>query len=79
MSIMGADGHRSVRMGAVGLVGMGRTRNSKKKFENARILQYLATHDRCAKISLTVGLPKKGTERGIGIILGGQCLQRASI
>ena len=79
MANMVVDDHSSVRMGAGGLVGMRGTQNSKKKFENARILQYLATHDRCAKISLTVGLPKKGTERGIDIILGGQCLQRACI
>ena len=37
MARMGADGHSSVRMGAVGLVGMGGTRNSKKKFENTCI------------------------------------------
>ena len=34
---MGVDGHRSVWMDAVGLVGMGGTRNSKKKFENVWI------------------------------------------
>ena len=34
---MGVDGHRSVWMGEVGLVGMGGTRKSKKKFENAWI------------------------------------------
>ena len=34
MARMGTDGHSSVRMGVVGLVGVGGTRNSKKKFEN---------------------------------------------
>ena len=34
MSRMGADGHRSVWIGAAGLVGMGGTQNRKKKFEN---------------------------------------------
>ena len=33
---LGADGHRSVRMGAVGLVVTRGTRNSKKIFEIAR-------------------------------------------
>ena len=74
-----ADGHSSVRMGAGGLVGMRGTRNSKKKFENARILQYLATHDRCVKISPVSYTHLTLTERGIDIILGGQCLQRACI
>ena len=47
---MGGDRYRSVRMGAVGLVGTRGTRNSKKRFENARIWQYLATHDIATKL-----------------------------
>ena len=35
MARMGADGHSSVRMGAVGLVGTRGTRNNKNLFENA--------------------------------------------
>ena len=72
---MGTDGYRSVRMGAVVLVGTRGTQNSKKKFKNARIGQYLATHDHCAKISLTLGLSKNRTERVIDMILGAQWLQ----
>ena len=34
---MGADGYRSVQMGAVGRVGTRGTPNSKKIFENAHI------------------------------------------
>ena len=68
---MGAGGYRSVRMGAVGLVGTRGTRNSKTIFEIARKWQYLATHDHCAKTSLTLGLPKNRTERVMGIISGG--------
>ena len=52
---MGVDGHRSVWMGEVGLVGMGGTRKSKKKFENVWIWQYLTTHDHCIKIRPTLG------------------------
>ena len=37
MARMGTDGYNSVRIGAVGLLGMGGTRNSKKNFENACI------------------------------------------
>ena len=71
VSRMGADGHKSVWMGAVGLGDMGGTRNSKKKFKNACIWQYLATHDHCIKIRLTLGWPKSRTERVMGMILDG--------
>ena len=46
----GADGYRLMRMGAVGLVGTRGTRNSKKRFENVYIWQYLATHDIATKL-----------------------------
>ena len=65
------DGYRLVGMGAVGLADTRGTRNSRKIFENAHIWSHLATHDHCAKISLTLGLPKKRTERVMGIILVG--------
>ena len=68
---MGADGYRLVRMGVVGLVGTRGTRNSKKIFENAHIWAHLVTHDLCAKIGLTLGLPKNRTERVMVIILVG--------
>ena len=71
MANMAADGHSSVRMGAVGLVGIRGTRNSKKKIENARKLEYLATHDHCIKTRITLGWQKKRTVRAIIIISGG--------
>ena len=70
----GKNGCRWVQIGAdgsVGLVGTRGTRNSKTIFEIARKWQYLATHDHCAKTSLTLGLPKNRTERVMGIISGG--------
>ena len=76
---MGTDGYKSVRMSAVGLVGARGTRNSKKRFENASIWQYLATHDHCTKIRLTLGVQKNRTERAISIICGGQGLKNACI
>ena len=47
---MDADGYRLVRMGAVGLMDTRGTRNSKKRFENVFIWQYLATHDIATKL-----------------------------
>ena len=68
---MVADGQISVRTGAVGLVGMRGTQNSKKKFENACKWEHLATHDHCTKTRITLGWPKKRTARAISIISGG--------
>ena len=53
------------------------TQNNTKICTNGSVGQYLVTHDHGKKISLTLGLPKKQTERVISIILGAYGLQRA--
>ena len=58
MPNMGADGHRLVWMGAVGLVGMGGTPNSKKKFKNGCVGQHLVTHDNGKKLNIILVLSK---------------------
>ena len=71
MPRMSADGQRSVWMGVVGLVAWGEHKKFKKKSKNSKKYQYLATHDHCAKIRLTLGWPKNRTERAIIIISNG--------
>ena len=63
MSRMSADGQKSVWMGVLGLVACGEHEKFKKKSKNSKKYQYLATHDHCAKISLTLGWPAKKPNR----------------
>ena len=79
MSRLRADGQKSVWMGVVGLVARGEHEKFKKKSKNSKKYQYLATHDHCAKIRLTLGNPKNRTEREISIIFGKLGLKQASI
>ena len=52
------------------------TQNNTKICTNGSVGQYLVTHDHGKKISLTLGLSKKQTERVISIILGSCGMKR---